>query len=114
MLNGASIKPSAVPTAEHDPAPIRVLLSAYACGPQRGSEVGTGWNWVINLARYCRLTVITEAEFQTEIRAAIRRRPPAFVPEFHFIDIGDEARGRCWNQGDWRFYADYRRWQWRA
>lgn len=73
-----------------------------------------GWNWVKNLAQHCRLTVITEAEFQNDIEAAIKQLPLAFVPEFHFINIGKEARGRCWNQGNWRFYLDYKRWQRRA
>jgi glycosyltransferase involved in cell wall biosynthesis len=30
---------------------MRVLLSAYACEPNRGSEPGNGWNWALNLAK---------------------------------------------------------------
>jgi glycosyltransferase involved in cell wall biosynthesis len=29
----------------------KVLLSAYACSPIRGSEPGNGWSWAVNLAR---------------------------------------------------------------
>jgi len=29
----------------------RVLLSAYACSPIRGSEPGNGWSWAMNLAK---------------------------------------------------------------
>src|SRR5581483_9807040 len=29
----------------------KVLLSAYACSPMRGSEPGNGWSWAVNLAR---------------------------------------------------------------
>ncbi len=29
---------------------MRVLLSAYACEPDRGSEPGNGWNWALHLA----------------------------------------------------------------
>src|SRR6185295_17943630 len=28
----------------------KVLLSAYACSPIRGSEPGNGWSWALNLA----------------------------------------------------------------
>jgi len=30
---------------------MRILLSAYACEPNRGSEPGNGWNWALSLAR---------------------------------------------------------------
>ena len=30
---------------------MRILLSAYACEPNRGSEPGNGWNWAVHLAR---------------------------------------------------------------
>ncbi|WP_242928748.1 glycosyltransferase family 4 protein [Pontibacter vulgaris] len=29
---------------------MKVLISAYACEPNRGSEPGNGWNWAINVA----------------------------------------------------------------
>jgi len=91
--------------------PLSVLVSAYACGPHWGSEIGMGWNWVTHLARYCRLRIITECEFRDYILDAIGSLHLAYAPRFHFIDIGEKARRRCWNSGDWRFYVDYRRWQ---
>ena len=30
---------------------------------------------------------------------------------FFFNDIGVEARDMCWNQGDYRFYYYYKKWQ---
>jgi hypothetical protein len=30
----------------------RVILSAYACEPNLGSEPGIGWNWAIQAARH--------------------------------------------------------------
>lgn len=30
---------------------MKILLSAYACEPNKGSEPGVGWNWAIQLAR---------------------------------------------------------------
>ena len=40
---------------------LRILLSAYACEPDRGSEPGVGWNWVRHLAREHEVWVITRS-----------------------------------------------------
>jgi len=47
----------------------RVLLSAYACEPDRGSEPGVGWGWAHSLARHVDVTVITRANNRTKIEA---------------------------------------------
>ena len=40
----------------------RILLSAYACEPNRGSEPAVGWNWAVELARLNhRVWVLTRA-----------------------------------------------------
>lgn len=92
-------------------APDRVLISCFACGPNWGSEVGMGWHWVTNLARYRHLHVITEMGFQEEIEAALPALQLAFSPCFHYIDIGAKGRELFWKQGSLLFYAHYRRWQ---
>lgn len=33
------------------PKKLNILLSAYACEPNRGSEPGVGWNWAIEIAK---------------------------------------------------------------
>lgn len=39
---------------------MKILLSAYACEPNRGSEPGVGWNWLVQIAeRGHNVTVIT-------------------------------------------------------
>ena len=50
---------------------INVLINAYAVAPNWGSEQGLGWNWVINLAKYCNVHVITEGEWRKEIEEAV-------------------------------------------
>ena len=37
----------------------KVLLSAYACGPGRGSEPGLGWNALVAIARDHDVWVLT-------------------------------------------------------
>lgn len=91
---------------------LDVLVNAYAVSPNKGSEPGMAWNWITNLADHCRMHVVTEAEFADEIRAAHESLPNRENLSFDFVDIGsDRIREMCWNQGDWRFYWFYRRWQ---
>ena len=54
---------------------LNVLVNAYAVSPAWGSEPGMGWNWVVNLARYCNVFVITEGEWRGEIEEAVEKLP---------------------------------------
>ena len=93
---------------------LNILINAYAVSPNWGSEQGMGWNWVINLAKYCRLDVITEGEWRDEIEKALQALPQKDNLIFHYLPVSDKIRKMCWNQGDWRFYWYYERWQKRA
>lgn len=91
---------------------MRMLVNAYAVCPGKGSEPGMGWNWVTSLAAHFPLEVVTELEFRDQILAAVESHPYRDNLSFHFIDVGGpKVRDMCWNQGDWRFYRYYRRWQ---
>lgn len=52
---------------------MRVLLSAYACEPGKGSEPGVGWGWVENMSRSHTLWVVTRANNKKNIEAAADR-----------------------------------------
>ncbi len=93
---------------------MKVLVNAYAVSPDRGSEPGMGWNWCVRLARECELFIITEGEFREEIERVLPTLPQAPNLHFHYLPVSDRVRRMCWNQGDWRFYFHYRRWQKRA
>lgn len=90
---------------------LKVLVNAYACSPDRGSEPGMGWNWCINLAKYCELHIITEEEFRAKIEKAIINLPQKDNLKFYYNSVSDKAREMARNQGDWRFYAHYMKWQ---
>ena len=49
---------------------LKVLISAYACEPSKGSEPGTGWNIVISLSRLHNVTVLTRTNNRAKIEAA--------------------------------------------
>lgn len=91
-----------------------VLINAYACSPNMGSEPGMAWNWCIHLAKHCELHIITEGEFKENIEAAIPLLPQGKNIHFYYNPVSAEIREMCWNQGDWRFYKHYRAWQYKT
>lgn len=90
---------------------LNVLINAYAVSPNWGSEPGMGWNWVVNLAKYCNLYIITEGEWKDDIEAVVKTLPQKDHLHFYYNPLPDRIRKMCWNQGDWRFYWYYRKWQ---
>ena len=90
---------------------LSVLINAYACSPGMGSEPGMAWNWCCALAQHCELHIITEGEFRGRIEAALPLLPQGRNMHFYYNPVSDKVRRMCWNQGDWRFYRHYRRWQ---
>lgn len=90
---------------------LNILINAYAVAPNWGSEPGMAWNWIINIAKYCKCHVITEGEWRKEIEEAIKQLPQKENIIFYYNPVSDKVRRMCWNQGDWRFYYYYRKWQ---
>src|SRR5665647_16941 len=91
--------------------PQKILISSFACGPNWGSEVGMGWNWVTNLSKYCQLYVLTEKGFQKEIELEIPKLNLLYPPKFYYLDIGERGRDLFWKQGSFLFYFYYKKWQ---
>lgn len=65
---------------------LKVLLVAYACEPESGSEPGTGWNTALSLAQLHDVTVLTRANNQEKIENALSGMPPECRPSFFYID----------------------------
>lgn len=93
---------------------LSILINAYACSPNMGSEPGMAWNWCVNLAKYCELHIITEGEFRDNIETVVLTLPQGKNMYFYYNPVSEKVRRMCWNQGDWRFYRYYKRWQWRT
>ena len=90
---------------------LKILINSYACSPGMGSEPGMGWNWCVNLARYCELYIITEGEFREKIEKVVPTIEQGKNMHFYYNPVPDAVRRMCWNQGDWRFYKYYKEWQ---
>lgn len=94
------------------PSRMRVLVSAYACSPSRGSEPGVGWGFVASLASHHDLWVLVEEEkFRREIEDWQAANPghPAASIRFHFLrKRRNRTLRRIWPPS---YYWYYRRWQ---
>ena len=91
---------------------MRILLSAYACEPNRGSEPGVGWHWSVELARIGhQVWVITRANNQPLIEQALKSTP---MPNLHFIYYDLPAWARWWKKARGGVYIYYLLWQWGA
>lgn len=90
---------------------LNILINAYAVAPNWGSEQGMAWNWITNIAKYCKCFVITEGEWRNEIEDALKEHPLRENITFYYNPIPLKVRDMCWNQGDWRFYYYYHKWQ---
>jgi glycosyltransferase involved in cell wall biosynthesis len=65
-----------------------VLLSAYACEPDKGSEPGIGWSLAVNLAARVPVVVLTRANNKASIEEALTSVAPEKRPEFFYHDLG--------------------------
>jgi glycosyltransferase involved in cell wall biosynthesis len=89
---------------------LKVLVSAYACSPSRGSEPGVGWGFVSALARHHDLWVLVEEEkFREDIERALAANPELGKSiHFHFIRKKRNRRLRkIWPPSYYRYYRQW-------
>src|SRR5438094_7609609 len=67
--------------------PLKVLISAYACEPNKGSEPEVGWQWALQMARFHEVTVLTRANNRRAIEKALESvRDRESLPKFVYHD----------------------------
>jgi glycosyltransferase involved in cell wall biosynthesis len=87
---------------------MKLLLSAYACEPGKGSEPGVGWNWVQALLRRgYDLQVITRSNNRMAIENATKAG--ARAAEFIYCDL--PSWSRFWKKWPGGIYFYYLLWQ---
>jgi len=64
---------------------LKILVSAYACSPYKGSEAGVGWGFVSALSRLHDLWVIVEEEKFREDIVRYQAENPEICSSIHFI-----------------------------
>ena len=89
----------------------RVLVSAYACEPDKGSEPEVGWRWVQEIAREHRVWVITRSNNRPNIEAKLDTQPNQRL-HFSYVDLPPWAR--FWKRGSRGIRLYYYLWQFAA
>lgn len=91
---------------------MKVLLSAYACEPGRGTELGVGWNNAWEIAKHHEVWVLTRPDDGREaIEAELERNPN---PNLHFVYFTLPLLGGMWRFGSIAFLLHYYFWQLQA
>lgn len=91
---------------------MKVLLSAYACEPNKGSEPGMGWHWAVEIARL---------GHEVHVLTREGNREPALRGAAHLEGLNLTVHGydlpgwaRWWKKGARGIHAYYLLWQWGA
>jgi glycosyltransferase involved in cell wall biosynthesis len=87
---------------------MKVLISAYACEPERGSEPGCGWIWSRAAARSHDVWVLTRANNRPQIEHVLAASP---APRLHFVYLDLPNRLRFWKRGQAGVRVYYALWQ---
>jgi glycosyltransferase involved in cell wall biosynthesis len=75
---------------------LKVLMSAYACEPDRGSEPGIGWSVAREMARYHDIWVMTQTDSRPGIEAEMARNQHGGL---QFVYWGLPRTKRFWELG---------------
>ena len=54
---------------------LKIFVSAYACEPASGSEIGVGWHWVLEMSKRFELWVLTRESNRHNIEPWISEHP---------------------------------------
>lgn len=92
---------------------LKVLVSAFACNPTRGSECSIGWDYVRAIALRNKVWVITRSLEREEIEQYLVRHPDA-ISNVTFHYVGERFRNLSNLLGIVTNYWRYQLWHWDA
>ncbi len=87
----------------------KIFISAYACEPGLGSEIGVGWHWVLEMSKYFDLWVLTRKSNRANIERWIAEHPEFAQIRFLYFDLPKWAR--FWKKGLRGVRTYYNIWQ---
>jgi glycosyltransferase involved in cell wall biosynthesis len=90
---------------------MRILVSAYACEPDQGSERGAGWEWARAAALRHEVWLMTRENNRHEIEVALAREPELRI---HLVCFDLPTWIRRWKKGQRGVRAYYTLWQFSA
>jgi glycosyltransferase involved in cell wall biosynthesis len=94
---------------------LRVLMSAYACEPNRGSEPAVGWNWALQAAKDHEVWVLTRSNNRGVIENELAGSPVKHL-QFIYHDLPRWARWlkKRFGLGTQLYYLVWQLTAWRA
>ena len=93
---------------------MKILLSAYACEPNKGSEPGVGWNWAIEYAKSHEVWVLTRDNNEHTISEYMMKNSEFQNKNLHFIYVGVSKKLTFWKKGRRGMRLFYMLWQRKA
>ncbi len=88
---------------------LKIFVSAYACEPGLGSEIGVGWHWVLEMSKYFELWVLTRESNRHTIEPWVAEHPEYGGIHFLYFDLPKWAR--FWKKGLRGVRTYYNIWQ---
>lgn len=93
---------------------MKILLSAYACEPNKGSEPGVGWGWACELSKNNEVWVLTRDNNKENIESYQKKYPEYNRDTLHFIYVGLPPKLTFWKKGRRGMRLYYMLWQRKA
>lgn len=87
----------------------KIFISAYACEPGLGSEIGVGWHWVLEMSKYFDLWVLTRESNRLSIEPWIAKHPE--IAHIHWLYFDLPKWARFWKKGLRGVRTYYNIWQ---
>jgi len=88
---------------------LKIFISAYACEPNLGSEIGVGWHWVLEMSKYFELWVLTRESNRPTIEPWIEEHPE--FGGIHWLYYDWPQWARFWKKGLRGVRTYYNIWQ---
>ena len=88
---------------------LKIFVSAYACEPGLGSEIGVGWHWVLEMSKHFELWVLTRESNRGTIEPWIAAHQEFNGIHFLYFDLPKWAR--FWKKGLRGVRTYYNIWQ---
>ncbi len=93
---------------------MNILLSAYACEPNKGSEPGVGWSWALSYAKTHKVWVITKANNKKNIENYLQDECNSIRKNLTFIYVDLPKKLTWWKKGRRGMRLYYAMWQKKA
>lgn len=88
-----------------------VLITAYAINPYKGSEDGTGWNWIHELAKYNKVLVFTRENNLPHIEKYLEEHEVPHEANMRFMGYDLPKYQRFWKRGSFGALPYFYLWQ---